>query len=141
MAATDTNMLDQAMENIQKCAQGNLDMQQEMFRQFAQQWPQLPNPQTAWLDQVRKFQRDWRTTVTEISRRHRESFDRQYQAALESFEETLNVTEAKDPDEFRRRSEQLVRKTLECVREISETQTREFQEAVAKWTEMVTKGA
>ena len=81
------------------------------------------------------------TRGSDLARKHRESFDRQYQAALESFEESMNVTESNDPDEFRRRSEQLVRKTLECVREISETQTREFQEAVAKWTEMVTKGA
>ena len=65
----------------------------------------------------------------------------QYDAALEAFEDSMNVAESKDPEEFRKRTEQLVRKTLECVKEISETQTREFQEAVSKWTELVSKAS
>jgi hypothetical protein len=65
--------------------------------------------------------------------------ERQYQAAIESLDAALRVTESTNPEEYRKRSEQLCRKTLDCLREISETQLREFQETVTKWTELATK--
>ena len=65
--------------------------------------------------------------------------DKQYQASVESLDAALRTTEATNPEEYRRRTEELVRKSLDCVREISETQIKEFQEAVSKWTELVTK--
>ena len=43
------------------------------------------------------------------------------------------------PEEYRRRFEQLCRKTLECMRESTETQLKEFQDVVTKWTELVTQ--
>ncbi len=73
------------------------------------------------------------------ARKHRDTLDRQYQAGLESLEEALRVAEASNPEDFRARTEQLVRKTLDCMREISETQMTEFQEAVNKWSELATK--
>lgn len=91
------------------------------------------------MDKVRDFQKQWADTVSDIARKHRETFDRQYQAALESLDAALRVTESSNPEEARRRSEQLCRKTLDCLREMSETQIREFQEAASKWTELMTQ--
>ena len=74
-------------------------------------------------------------------RKHRDVIDKQYQAAVESLDAALHATESTTPEEYRRRSEELCRKTLDCVRTISETQLSEFQEAVTKWTEFATKAA
>jgi hypothetical protein len=134
-----TNVYDEVLSNMRKAGEANLKMQQEVFRQWSTLWPGFPNPQTAWLNKVRDFQHQWVTTISDLARKHRDTLDRQYQAALESLEEALRVTESSNPDEFRKRSEQLVRKTLDCMREISETQMKEFQDAVSKWSELASK--
>jgi hypothetical protein len=134
-----TNVYDEVLSNMRKAGEANLKMQQEVFRQWSTLWPGFPNPQTAWLNKVRDFQHQWVTTISDLARKHRDTLDRQYQAALESLEEALRVTESSNPDEFRKRSEQLVRKTLDCMREISETQMKEFQDGVSKWSELATK--
>ena len=136
---TATNIYDEVLGNMRKAAEANLKLQQDVFRQWTNLWPGFPNPQSVWLDKFRDFQHQWVTTISDLARKHRDTLDRQYQAALESLEEALRVTESSNPDEFRKRSEQLVRKTFDCVREISETQMKEFQEAITKWSEMATK--
>ena len=136
---TSENVYEDVCKNMRKAAEANLKMQQEMFRQWGAMWPGFPTPQAAWLDKVRDFQRQFSTTVSDLARKHRDVLDRQYQAALESLEEAMRLTEASNPEEFRARTEQFCRKTLDCVREVSEAQMKEFQEAVQKWSELATK--
>ena len=136
---TATNVYEQVFDNVRKAAEANLKMQQEVFRQWTTLWPGLPTPQTVWVEKVRDFQKQWGNTVSDLARQHRETFDRQYQAALESLEEALRVGESSNPEEFRQRTEQLCRKTLDCMREVSEAQMKEFQDAMSKWSELVTK--
>jgi len=136
---TGTQIFEQVFDNVRKAAEANLKMQQEVWRQWSMLWPGMPTPQSVWIDKMRDFQRQWSTTISDLARKHRETIDRQYQAALESLDDALRFAESKTPDEFRKRSEQLCRKTLDCMREISEAQIKEFQDAVGKWTEMVTK--
>ena len=101
-------------------------------------WP-FPTPQSIWVDKARDFQKQWATTVSDLVRKHRDVMDKQYQAAIESMDAALRVAEATSPEEYRRRSEQMCRKTLDCLREVSETQLNEFQDAVLKCTALMTK--
>ncbi len=140
MAEIKSNQVfEEVFGNIRKAAEANLKMQQEMFRQLTTLWPGMPTPQTAWMDKIKNFHKEWSHTISELAHKHREAVDRQYQTALDSLEAALRVSESTNPEEFRRRSEQLCRKTLDCMREMSETQVREFQQAMTKWTELVTK--
>lgn len=136
---TSPNVYEDVFNNMRKAAEANLKMQQEMFRQWSALWPGFPTPQATWLDKVRDFQRQWTHTISDLARQHREVLDRENQAALESLEEALRLAEASNPAEFRERTEQFCRKTFECMREISEAQMNEFQEAVKKWGELATK--
>ena len=136
---TSETIYEDVCKNMRKAAEANLKMQQEMFRQWGALWPGFPTPQAAWLDKVRDFQRHFSTTFSDLARKHRDVLDRQYQAALESLDEALRVTEASNPEEFRVRTEQFCRKALDCVREVSEAQMKEFQDAVQKWSELATK--
>ena len=136
---TTSNLNEQVLDNVRKASEANLKMQQDVFRQWATLWPGFPSPQTMWLDKMRDFQRQWANTVSDLARQHRDTFDRQYQAALESLEEALRVGESSNPEEFRQRTEQLCRKTLDCMREASEAQMKEFQQAMSKWSELATK--
>jgi hypothetical protein len=102
-------------------------------------WPGFPSPQSVVLDKMKDFQRQWANTVSDLARKHRDTMDRQYQAVLESLEEALRLGESGNPEEFRKRTESLCRKTMDCMREVSEAQMNEFQEAMGKWGELVTK--
>ncbi len=138
MTAT-SSVYDQVLQNMRKAAEANLKMQQDMFQQWSALWPGMPSPQNVWLDKMKDFQKQWGKTISELAHRHKDTLDRQYQAALESLDEALRAAEASNPDELRTRTEQLCRKTIDCMREVSETQMKEFQEAMAKWSELVTK--
>jgi hypothetical protein len=89
---TSKNLYEDVFSNVRKAAEANLKMQQEMFKQWTVLWPGLPNPQTAWIEKVRDFQKQWTRTMSELARKHRDVLDRQYQAALESLDEALRVT-------------------------------------------------
>jgi hypothetical protein len=142
MAATETlagsKVLEDVFQNIRRAAESNLKMHQEVFHQWTHMWP-FPAPQSIWFDKARDFQKQWATTVADLVRKHRDIMDKQYQAAIESIDAALRVAEATSPEEYRRRTEQLCRKSLDCLREISETQLSEFQDAVLKCTELMTK--
>ena len=137
---TKADLYGDVVQHIRNAAEANLRLQQDMLRQWSTMWPGFTtDPKSAWLHKLRDFQHQWANTVSDLARKHREVLDKQYQASLESLEEALRLTESSNPEEFRRRTEQLCRKTLECMREVSETQFKEFQEAVGKWTELATK--
>jgi hypothetical protein len=139
MTATETGskVLEQVFHNIRQATDSNLKLQAEFVRQWSSLWP-VSTPENAWTESVRKFQKEWASTVSELARKHREVVDQQYQAAIESLDAALKVSESTTPEEYRRRTEKLCRKTIDCMRELSEAQIHEFQEAVNKWTEVVT---
>jgi hypothetical protein len=132
-------VLEEVFQNIRKAAESNLKMQQELLGQWSSLWPGMPTPQTAWINQIQQLRSKWAETVSQLARKHRDVIDRQYNAAVESLEAALGMTEATTPEELRRRSEQLCRKTLDCVREVAEAQVQEIQEAVTKWTDLLAK--
>ena len=142
MTATATEsgskVLEGVFQGVRKAAESNLKMQQEVFQHWAHLFP-IPSAQSVWIDKIREFQKQAANTVSELAHKHREVIDKQYESAIESLDAALRVVESTNPEEYRRRAEQFCRKTLDCMRDISETQLHEFQEAVTKWTELATK--
>jgi hypothetical protein len=137
-APSTSKVLEDVFQNIRKAAETNLKMHQEMFQQWSHLWP-IPTAHSVWVDRIRDFQKLWADAVTDLARKHRDVMDKQYQAVVESLDAALRVAESTNPEEYRRRTEQLCRKTLDCMREVSETQLREIQDAVSKWTDLATK--
>jgi hypothetical protein len=135
------SVFEQAFDNLRKTAESNIEMQQELFRQWGANWPGFPQPQNAWLERVQKFQKTWAKTVKEVLAKHREVVNEQYGLALDSLEEAFRVAQSSDPEEYAKRCEALCRKSLEILREAGEVQTKELQEALSKWTELATKTA
>jgi hypothetical protein len=86
-----------------------------------------------------EFQRQWSNTVSDLAHQHRNTLDRQYQAGLEALDEALRVGEASHPEEYRKRTEAFCRKALECMREASEAQIKEYQQAMSRLGELVGK--
>lgn len=135
-----SKVFEQAMESFRKTAEITLSAQKELYQQWQRNWPASVQPQASWLDQVRQFQRSWANTVVDLVRKQRDTLDRQYQAGVDALEEAFSVADTSDPEELRKRAEQLCRKNLDCLKETSEAQIREFQNATTHWVELFTKG-
>jgi urease accessory protein UreF len=136
---TASPVFEEVFQNIRKATEATLKMQQEIYSQWASLWPGVHTPQTALLNQVQGFRKHWIETTSLLARKHRDVIERRYQAAIESLDAALSITDASTPEEFRRRSEQFCRKTLDCMKEMTESQIREFQEAITKWTDLLAK--
>jgi hypothetical protein len=136
---TGSAVFEEVFQNIRKAAEANLKMQQEVLSQWSSLWPGIPTPQSAWVGQMQNFRKQSAGLISDLARKHRDVMDRQYKAAVESLDAALSISDASTPEEVRRRSEQLCRKTLDCVREMTEIQVREFRDAIAKWTELFSK--
>jgi hypothetical protein len=134
-----SQLFEEVFQNVRKAAEVGLKLQQDAFQQWTSLWPGEATSQPAWVDRMRKFHSQWCETVSSLAAKHREVLDQQYQATVESLDTALKVTESSNPEEFRRRSEQFCRKAVDCMRDVSESQVREFQDSAAKWTKLVTK--
>jgi hypothetical protein len=136
-----TNVFEQAFDNLRKTAEANLEMQQELFRQWGANWPGFPQPQNAWVERAQKFQKEWAKTVKELLGKHREILDEQYRLALDSLDEAFRVVQSSDPQEYAKRCESLCKKSLEVMRDAGELQVKETQEALSKWIGLAVKAA
>jgi hypothetical protein len=136
-----TKVFEQAFDNLRKTAEANLEMQQELFRQWGANWPGFPQPQNAWVERAQKFQKEWAKTVKELLTKHREILDEQYQLALDSLDEAFRVAQSSDPQDFAKKCEALCKKSLEIMREAGELQVKETQEALNKWIGLAVKAA
>jgi hypothetical protein len=135
-------MLDQVFDNFRKASESTLQMQQDFFRQWVNQWPTTPPASatgTAWVEQAQTFQKRWLESVTELMNKHRETVDAQYKAGIRAIEDALRVGDAKTPDDYRRISEDIWRKSFDNLKSSAETQARDFQAAVEKWFELIAK--
>ena len=139
-------MFDQVLDNLRKATDSTIQLQQEMYRQWFQQWTQMPGVPTpgtmlvsGWADQVHAFQRRWSQTVTDLLNKHRETVDSQYRAGIRTIEDAFRVGEAKDPAQFRKLTEELWRSSFDCMKTVMEAQVRDFQAATEKVFEAVSK--
>lgn len=134
-------VLEEVFQNVRKAAEANLKMQQEVFSQWSSMWPGIPTPQSAWLNQMQSFRKELAATISQVASKHQKVIDAQYEAALESLDSALKLSDVSTPEEARRRSEQFCRKTLDCMREVTELQVKEFQDVVSKWTDLLAKAS
>ena len=135
------NVFDAVVESLRKAAEANVEMQQEMFRQWNVTWPGLPQPPGDWTTKLQKFQKEWAKTAKELVAKHRETFDEQYELASESLEEAFRAAQSSDPQEFADRCQAVCRKTLEALRDIGELQVKETHEALNKCISLAVKSA
>ncbi len=131
-------MFQQVFDNLKTATEAGVHMQQEMFKKWTGMWPGLPVPPKGTAD-VGKVQKKWTEFVGEQVKRQRETLEAQFSAGLKNFEESFRLFETKDPQELRTRTIELWQKAFENVRQGYEALMRDFQGAVVKWTELMTK--
>jgi hypothetical protein len=139
-------MFDQILENYRKATEASLQFQQMMLRSWGQQWPSsfgVPFPMNGGSvpEQFHKVQKQVAETITDMLNKHRETLDAQYRAGIRSIEEAFRVGEAKDPEQFRKLTEELWRHSYECLKSLAESQMRDMQALMQKWFDLASKGA
>src|SRR5271166_476706 len=158
-------MFDMILENYRKATESTMKLQQDVLRTWTMQLPQMFGPQTfglpfmggpastggpasgsampgaAWLAQLSDAQQKRGETLTDMLNKHRESLDAQYKAGIRTIEEAFKVAEAKDPQQFRRLTEELWRQSFDCLKTVAESQMRDVQAAMQKWYEVASKTA
>jgi len=131
-------MFDQMFEGFRRTWVSSLQMQQEMFKQYAQQWPTIPlNTAGFSVEWVQKVQKRWLEFMAESLNRHREAIDSTYKGAIQTLEQMLRLAEAKSPEDYRRTIEEIRHKLFETFKDQSEAQLREFQRSAEKWFEVI----
>ena len=122
-------MIDQVFETFRKASESSLRAQQDMFSQWMQPWlsGSLNDPGASSSDWPRTIQRRWLELSIEALNKHREAIDSNYKKVIEVLEQSLRVTEAKSPEDYRRMVDELGRKVFDTFKAQTETQIREFQ--------------
>jgi hypothetical protein len=132
--------LDQMFESFRRASVSSLQMQQEMFKQWTQQWPTTPwsgaGLSTEWLQNAQKR---WMEFTVESLNRHRESLDSMFKSLIQLVEQASRFTEAKTPEEYRRTTDELRHKMFETFKDQSESQLRTFQRDAEKWFDVLPK--
>jgi hypothetical protein len=129
-------IFDQVFDAFRKAGESTLRLQQEMFRQWAEGWGGAGKP-PAWPEQAQKVQKEWAQAVADITRRYQESWEAQYKAGLQHLQEAFKVPGSADPEELRKITEELWRRTFDYLRELGQAQVRDFQAAVEKWFQLM----
>ena len=132
-------MFDQMFDNFRRMSESALQMQQDMFRQWTQQWPMSMPMGGASPEWAQNFQKRWQDLATNSLQRHREALDATYQSGIQAIEQTFRASGASSPEEQRLIIEALWRKLFETMKEHSENQFREFQKSAELWVEMMQK--
>jgi hypothetical protein len=130
---------DQMFESFRKASMSSLQLQQEVFKQFSQQWPMpatAPGGAPEWVPQ---FQKRWAEFASDSLTRSRESLETMYKLALEMVALTSRVYESKTPEEYRAGVEEARVKVFDTIKDQSDTQLREFQKTAEKWFDVFNK--
>ena len=125
-------MFDQMMDGFRKATESSLQVQQEVFKQWTQQWMSAqPNMNGASADFTRTMQKRWMELTLEMLNKHRASIDAMYASGIEAIEQSFRITDAKSSDEYRRIVDDLWRKLFDTLKGQLETQFRDVQ----RWSE------
>ena len=111
---------------------------------LTQQWPPgfgLSIPTASWPEQAHIAQKKLSETITDLLNKHRETLDTQYRAGIRAIEDAFRVGEAKDPEQFRKLTEELWRQSYECLKNLVESQMRDIQTLMQKSFELASQGA
>ena len=124
-------MLDQMFESFRKVSESSLQIQQDAFRYWTQQWNSASNQGGTSNEWTKTVQKRWLELLMAYLTQQRESLDAAHRAGIQVIEKTLKVWDAKSPEDYRHVMEELWRNLFETFKAQSETQYREFQ----KWSE------
>lgn len=131
--------LDQMFESFRKASASSWQFQQDMLKQYAQQWPWSASSGAEPSEWAEQIQKRWGDFASDTLQRSKESLEALYKLTLELIEMGSRVRDAKSPDDYRRGVEEVRTKMFDVFKDHSDAQLREFQKTAEKWFEMLAK--
>jgi hypothetical protein len=120
-------MFDQLIESFRTATESSLQMQQDMFKQWTQQWRSAQPNAGATSDWGRAFDKRWLQFTVDALNKHRESLDTAYKSGIQVIEQSFRVADAKSTDDYKRMVEELWHKLFDTFKTQAESQFRDFQ--------------
>ena len=129
-------MFENVFEGIRKASASAMQAQQEVMKQWMQQWPTASlSPAQGTIEGQSAFQKRWLESATETLSKQRELIDSACQAGMQLLAETAKLSGAKSPEEYRQHAEELSRKLFELIKTQSEAQLQQMIKASQAWLE------
>jgi hypothetical protein len=135
-------MFDQIYDSMRKAAELNVQFQQELVKRWVTMWPgtsPLVTPPGA--EQAQAALKKWGEAVSEWVKGRNEAQQELFAAGVKQIEQAFRLAEVKDVDTLRARTLELWQKTFGLLQQCHEAQVRDFQAAVGKWAEAMTRAA
>jgi len=130
-------MFEQLFDNFRKTTEATVQVQQEMFKNWA--WlGQVVPPPTPYFGDAQKYQKKCGEVVGEQIKKQCMLAEAQFSAGLQYMDEVFHLAEAKNAEDLYAKTAKLYQLAFAWQRVTCETLLRDFQAAVAKWTELVT---
>jgi hypothetical protein len=124
-------MFDQLFATFRRASESSLQMQNEVFKYWSQQWASLaPNGVGGSSDPSQSVKTRFMDLGIELLHKHRQSLDGAYAAGIEIIEKTFRASDAKSPDDYRRLVDDLWRKVFDTFKAQADSQLDAFQ----KWS-------
>ena len=125
-------MLDQMMDGFRKATESSLQIQQEVFKQWTQQWMSAqPNMNGGSAEWTRTIQKRWMELTVEMLHKHRAALDAMFASGIQAIEQSFSITDAKSSEDYRRIVDELWRKLFDTLKGQLENQFRDVQ----RWSE------
>jgi hypothetical protein len=131
-------MFEQVFDSMRKAAAMNAQFQQELVKRWLALWPGMAAPVPPPGDQAVALQKKWSETVSELVKRQHETQQELFAAGLQQIDQTFRLADIKDVETLRAKTLELWQRTFGMLQQGYEAQVRDFQTAVAKWTELMT---
>ena len=130
-------MFDQLFDGFRKASESSIMAQQEMLKQWVQQWPSasLSAASTA-IERNNSIQKLWVESAAEALNRQRELLNTTYRAGMNFVEQSARISDAKSPDDYRRMVEDLWRKMFESLKDQTEAQLQDLRKTSSAWIEV-----
>jgi hypothetical protein len=127
-------------DTYKRASESFLHMQQEVFKRWSQQWASTPlNVMDVSTDWAEKVQKRWLEFTTESLDRQRHSLDGMYKSLIQILDQAFRLSESKNPEDYRRTTDEVRHKMFEVFRAQSEAQFREFQRSAETWFDLLPK--
>ena len=124
---------DQMFESFRQASASSLQMQSDMFKQWAQQLPWPVKGTGASVDWVQRLQARWVEFTGDLLSQQRASLDVTYKLAIQIMDQMSRLSATQSPEEQGRRMEEMRSKVFETFKQQSDAQLREFQKTAEKW--------
>jgi hypothetical protein len=134
-------MFDPIYDSMRKAAEMNAQFQQELVKRWAALWPGAGMFAPPGAEQAQAALKKWGEVVNEWVRSRHEAQQELFAAGVKQIEQAFRLAEVKDVDTLRAKTLELWQKTFGLLQQCQEAQVRDFQAAVGKWAEAVTRAA